>query len=286
MNLTTLKSINNFVGIDISKQRLDCWLRPAGHHLCCTNRQKGFEKLHHWLLGQGCKPANSIVCLEQTGIYGKRLLLALDKRGWCCSLEKTTILDKIGPDHHRKDDTFDARLLAEYADRFTDQLNISTPSKPEMDCMQQLHSERRRLVRQRAAVKTKQRQAKQEPRCPQVLREGWKQQIVLFNRQIVSLEEQIQTIVKAHKKLYSYYELLTSIPGVGQVTAWVWLIMFYGQGRLNPKQIASRFGVAPHRHQSGSSVRGKTRSSGHGTAEMRSTLTMAAQSASTHYKKV
>src|SRR5699024_4734895 len=77
----------------------------------------------------------------------------------------------------------------------------------------------------------------------------------------------------------------TSIPGIGEVTAWLWLILFYGQTNLDPKKIASRFGMAPHSHRSGSSVRGKTRSSGHGASEMRANMAMAAQSASTHTKR-
>lgn len=282
---TTLKHGIYFVGIDISKRQLDCWIRPLGEHLRCSNNKEGFQKLHGWLLNSGCNPQRTIICLENTGIYGKRLLIALHEKGWPCSLEKTTVLEKVGPEHHRKDDRFDARLLAEYADRFTDQLNVSKPAAPEIDRMQQLYSERRRLVRQRSATKTKQTQAKQEPDCPQILQEGWDQQITLFNRQITALERQIQDLVEAHEGLCSYYSLLTSIPGVGQVTGWIWLIIFYGQHQLNPKKIASRFGVAPHQHSSGSSVRGKTRSSGHGASEVRSILSMSAQSASTHHKK-
>jgi len=52
--------------------------------------------------------------------------------------------------------------------------------------------------------------------------------------------------------------------------------------QLNLKKIASRFDMAPHCHHSGSSVRGKTRSSGHGTSEMRANMTRAA---STHYER-
>ncbi|MDZ7680351.1 MAG: transposase [Fodinibius sp.] len=57
----------------------------------------------------------------------------------------------------------------------------------------------------------------------------------------------------------------------------------FGDQILNHKQIASRFGFAPHCHRSGSSVRGKTRSSGHGNSEMRSCMTMVARPVSHHY---
>lgn len=285
MEQTTLKNMTHQVGIDISKRKLDCWLRPNGLHLRCKNNQEGFNRLIGWLIEHGCMREDTVICMEDTGIYGKRLLMVLTAADWHCGVEKTTVLAKVGPEHHRKDDAFDASLLAEYADRFADQLKITTPPDKQLDQLQQLYSERRRLVRQQTATKTKQTQASQQPHCPELLREGWEQQLELLDKQITRLEAQIKDLIAGHNGLNSYYHLLISIPGIGEITAWLWLILFYGQTQLNPKKIASRFGVAPHSHRSGSSVRGKTRSSGHGASEMRSTMTLAARSASTHAQK-
>lgn len=282
---TVTEPIQHYIGIDISKQWLDVWLRPQGQHLRCGNDPGGFDRLHTWLTARGCRPQATVICLEHTGIYGKRLLIDLAGRGWKCALEKTTVTDKVGPEHHRKDDAFDAALLAEYADRFTDQLRLTVPAEEALERIQQLYSERRRLVRQQAATKTKQTQAAQQPVCCQLLQQGWREQREVLGRQIEALETQIQAIVANHQGLDSYYRLLVGIPGIGQVTAWLWLILFYGQATLNPKKMASRFGFAPHSRRSGSSVRGKTRSSGHGLAEMRATMTLAARSASTHCTK-
>lgn len=279
MALTTLQQVISYVGIDISKRKIDCWLRPLGEHLCTANDQQGFKQLHQWLIELGCKQDKTIICMENTGIYGKKLLLALHQNGWKCAVEKTTVLEKVSPEHHRKDDRFDARLLAEYADRFTDLLHVKKPAVPALDCLRQLLAERNRLTRQRRATKTKQTQANQEPHGLEVLQKGWQDQITFLDKQIATLEEQIEKIIKSHQDLNSYFELLTDIPGVGPVTGWLWLMMFYGQKTLNPKKIASRLGVAPHSSRSGSSVRGTTRSSGHGVASMRGTLSMAAQSA-------
>lgn len=285
MKQTTLETITHQVGIDISKSKLDCWLRPNGLHLCCGNDAEGFRRLRGWLNEHHCRQETTVICMEDTGIYGKKVLMALTADGWHCSVEKTTILSKVSPEHHRKEDAFDASLLAEYADRFADQLQFTTPPAKVIEELQQLYSERRRLVRQRTATKTKQKQAAAQPHCPELLQEGWSQQLDFLSNQITRLETQITQRISAHNGLDSYYQLLVSIPGVGQVTAWLWLIMFYGQPQLDPKKIASRFGVAPHSHRSGSSVRGKTRSSGHGASEMRSTMTLAARSASTHCQK-
>lgn len=261
MDTTNLDAICYYVGIDISKGKLDCWLRPADELLCCENESQGFERLLRWLTAHECTPDNTVICLEHTGIYGKRLLVALTEAGWPTAVEKTTVTDKVGPDHNRKDDQFDASLIAEYADRFTDRL---PPPEEDLDKIQQLCSERRRLVRQRTTTKTKQTQSAQQTHCPELLQEGWDRQIALLNKQIATLEKRISEMLEAHEGLSNYYKLLTSILGVGNVTAWLWLIYFYGQQHLNPKKIASRFGVAPHSHTSGSSVRGKPVQAGTG----------------------
>lgn len=286
MAITTTASLFcSFVGIDISKQALDCWLRPDGLYKRFPNTSKGFDQLHEWLLQQQCRRSSTIICVENTGIYGKRLLMALTNQGWSTALEKTTALDHVGPSHHRKDDPFDASLLAEYADRFADQLQLYEPAEEPLQRIQQLYSERRRLVRQRTSTQTKQTQARQQPIHCELLHQSWQDQLQLLDNQITALEEAIQRLVDTHEGLAHYYRLLTGIPGIGQVTSWLWLILFYGQVRLNPKKIASRFGFAPHCRRSGSSVQGKTRSSGHGQTEMRASMSLAARSASTHYKK-
>lgn len=224
MDQTILDNLTYQVGIDISKTKLDCWLRPSGVHLCCGNDQEGFDRLIDWLAHHGCRPEDTVICTEDTGIYGKRLLMALTSAGWHCSVEKTTILSKVGPDHHRKDDVFDARLLAEYADRFADQLHFTTPPEQQLEQMQQLYSERRRLVRQRTATKTKQTQAAAQPHCLALLEKGWARQLELLNEQITTLEEQITAIIAGHEGLHSYYQLLSNIPGMGEVTTWMWQI--------------------------------------------------------------
>jgi len=274
-----------YVGIDISKAWLDVHLRPTGHALHCENTATGFAALDRWLRQQGARPPTTILCMEQTGLYGHRLLATLTDWGWQCAVEQTTILAKVGPAHHRKADAYDAALMAEYAERYRDTLHLYAPAEPAVEQLRILYAERRRVVRARAATKTKQAQADQVVHLPALLPEVWADQRVFYDAQIARLEARMQALVDGHDGLKRYFALLTSIPGVGPVTAWLWLFVFYGQPPLHHKQIASRFGFAPHSHQSGSALRGKPRSSGHGVAAMRAQMTMVARSVSTHCPK-
>lgn len=273
------------VGIDISKEWLDCWLHPNQAYLRCDNSDVGFKQLHQWLISQGARSDSTVLCMENTGVYGKPLLQAMSEQGWLCAVEKTTVTGKVGPDHHRKDDRYDARLLAEYARRYLDQLHLHYPAERELELLRRLYAERRRMVRQRAATKTTQGQADQYPNQAPLLDQLWEQQRHFYDWQIQTLEYQMQQIVEGNAGLRHYYTLLQSIPGIGPVTGWLWLTLFYGQVILDPKKISSRYGFAPHSHRSGSSVRGKTRSSGHGVSEMRATMSLVARSVSTHYAK-
>lgn len=286
MSSTNLaEHLEYYLGIDVSKQVLDCWLRPAGEWMQCSNDPAGFAELTEWLQAHGASRGETIICLENTGIYDDRLLAALTSEGWQCALEKTTVLDKVTFDHHRKEDAYDAGRLAEYADRFADKLSLWQPTSAPLELLRQLFGERRRLVDQQAAVQSKQTQSDQLTVTSPLIEQSWQQQRNLYARQITAIEARMQALVDEHSGLNRYYRLLTGIPGVGQVTAWLWLILFYGERSLNPKKISSRFGFAPHSYQSGSSVRGKTRSSGHGAAQMRQCMALAARSASAHYQK-
>ncbi|SHF98528.1 Transposase [Fodinibius roseus] len=87
---------------------------------------EGFQRLHRWLSSHNCPQQHTIIYIEDTGIYSDRLLASLSRQGWKCALLKTTATKKVAPEHHRKDDRFDARLLAEYGDRYADQI-VSFP---------------------------------------------------------------------------------------------------------------------------------------------------------------
>jgi len=274
-----------FLGIDVSKDTIDCLLRPSETYSQQANRDEGFGRLHHWLGNHHCSRQHTLICIEDTGIYSDRLLAGLTSRGWKCAVVKTTATQKVAPEHHRKDDRFDAGLLAEYAQRYSDRITLTNPPKEAVKQLQQLYAERQRLIKARGATQNRKQQAAYALVPSPLLARQWTQQLQLYSQQVETLEDHMRELVSSHPGLHAYYQSLRTIPGVGEVTAWLWLMLFYGEDHLNYKQIASRFGFAPHRHTSGSSVRGKTRSSGHGNSQMRSCMTMVARSVSHHYER-
>jgi len=280
-----LDSVQTYVGIDVSKDWIDCYLRPHQEAIHCGNNSDGFTELEQWLTVHGVEADATVICMENTGIYDDKLLKHLTENGWLCAVEKTTVLGKVTPDHHRKDDPFDAAGLAEYADRYLDKLTITYPKSDDVERLRQLYSERNRLVIQKGAVQNKYSQLDHHTVTSELVEESWKQQLDFYEHQINQIEQRMHELVRAHDGLQHYWELLMDIPGIGKVTAWLWLVLFYGQSTLDCKKISSRFGFAPHSNRSGSSMRGKTRSSGHGAAQMRKCMSLAARAASSYYEK-
>lgn len=274
-----------FLGIDVSKDTIDCLLRPSEEYSQWTNRPEGFQRLHRWLTQHQCDPDHTLICIEDTGIYSDQLHQALVDFGWQCAVVKTTATKKVAPEHHRKEDRFDAGLLAEYGQRYADRITLTPPPKQAVKQLQQLYGERQRLIKARGGTQNRSQQSSHGLVDSELLSQQWARQLQLYNNQIDELESRMRQLVSNHPGLHQYDELLESIPGMGQVTRWLWLILFYGRQKLHYKEIASRFGFAPHRFSSGSSVRGKTRSSGHGNSQMRSCMTMVARSVSHHHER-
>lgn len=279
-----------FLGIDVSKRTLDLALlrRPdqPQHRHQVANDDAGFAELLAWLAGHSAAPETCIVCLENTGLYDDRLLEALTLAGYRCAVEKTTVLKKVRPEHHRKDDRFDAALLAEYAYRYRDQLRFWHAPDPTIEQIRLLYGERRRLVTQRGAVRQLQREAGYRSADTRFAEALWGEQVAFFDDQIRRIEAELAALVASDDEIGRRYALLRSLPGFGPVASLLWLVLFYGEARLDGRRIASRFGFAPHAERSGTSRQVGARSSGHGQAEMRKVMTLCARSAGTHDAKL
>lgn len=274
------------VGIDISKKRLDIYLfdRKTGggveYHV--PNTGQGFVELGRWLESQGANRSQTKLISEHTGRYGERLLRWTTRADWPHAVVKTTALEKVSWEHHRKTDAFDAVQLAEYGARFSDRLQLTEAPKPVVGQITRLQAERRKMVGQRASLKQKLGEAAYHDANMERLTDMWTEQVELLSRHITELEARIDELIDSDPVLKQRYQTMRTAPGMGPVLGALWLSLFASQPALDPRKISSRFGFAPHPHRSGSSVRGSERSSGFGNAEVRKIMHQAALSVKTH----
>lgn len=274
------------VGVDISKKYLDIYLldRKSGLGSDCQvpNTRKGFEQLARWLEEQEADNSQTSLISEHTGRYGEHLLRWTTDNDWPHAVVKTTALEKVRWEHHRKTDAFDASQLAEYGARFSDRLRLVEAPKPVVGQLKRLQAERRKMVDWRAALKSKLAEADYHDADMQRLTQMWQDQVNLLSDHIGQLEQRMNKLITRDPTLHRRIQTMRTAPGMGPVLGRFWLSQFAGRSSLNPRKISSRFGFAPHPHGSGTSVNKPDRSSGYGNSEMRRLMHQAARSVATH----
>ena len=151
-----------------------------------------------------------------------------------------------------------------------------------------LYSTRERLVRHRAALicAVKEYRHIGIPEKDLVI-QSQMQLIKNFDKQIEKLMLEIETIVEEQVLLRQNLQLLQSIKGVGKIVALVTIIKTHNFARFaNARKFACFCGTAPFPHDSGSSIRKKTRVSHLADKQMKSLLDLSAKSAIQYDKEL
>jgi len=228
------------IGIDISKANLDCHAYPAGAERQFANTAKGHKALIAWLSQWQVER----IAYEATATYHRALEVAL--ADWPCV--------KLNPERARrfaqatgtlaKTDRIDAMLLARMA------ATLQTPVRPAQSAEQaqlaELINARDGLVRDRTALKNRDKNL-----TIAILKRQCKQRLEQIERHIDALDAEIASLIAADAKLARRHEILTSIAGVGTLTANQLIATMPELGSLDNKQAASLAGLAPVARQSG-----------------------------------
>ncbi|MFN3742116.1 MAG: nucleotide kinase domain-containing protein, partial [Anaerolineales bacterium] len=109
--------------------------------------------------------------------------------------------------------------------------------------------------------------------APQATRKSIQQHLEWLEGEIRRLEEEIQSRIDQSEEFKQQQELLTSVPGIGKMTAFHLVAALSETESKNAKQTASFVGLAPHPRQSGPKEK-KRRIFG-GRQEVRNVLYMA-----------
>ena len=253
------------VGVDICKATLDVHLHPAGTARQFTNDAKGLKALLAWL---GDRPVTRVV-FEPTGRYHHDFERRLASAG--LSLAKVNprqarrFAEAIGC--NAKTDAVDAAMLARMG------ALLELPSRPivseTLDNMKELQVARLALVKDRTAARNR------EHVCHSpLLKRHAAQRLAQIDRQIAAIDAELKASLSREPDLAARFEVLVSIPGIGEITAIAMLIEMPELGTLDSKQVASLAGLAPIARDSGQH-RGKRHIRG-GRAELRHALYMPA----------
>ena len=255
-----------WIGIDISKEHLDVAARPAGQQARFDNDEAGRKQLTKWLQPLG----DCHVVMEPTGGYEKAVARKLyENRVMFSVVNARQIRDFAkATGELAKTDKIDAQLIA----HFGQAIQPAPTQMPDEQTqrLEALMQRRRQLVDMR--VMESNRRALATPGIQARI----DQSLHFLDEQIKQIDSDIDDQIQHSPRWREHEDLLTSVPGVGPVTARTLTAMLPELGTLNRKQIAALVGVAPYNDDSGKS-KGKRHVRG-GRAAVRHVLYMAALS--------
>src|SRR4051812_46016738 len=256
-----------FVGIDVSKHRLDVHARPSGESFTIGHDDEGVAALVERLAAL----APTLVVLEATGGLEVRLAAALAAAGLPVAVVNPRRVRAFARATGRlaKTDRLDAATIARFAEA------VRPPVRPLPDeatrHLGALVARRRQLLEMLVAERNRRHAA--DP----ALHEGIDAHLRWLGEALAGIERDLDAAVRESAAWRAKEELLRSVPGVGPVSARTLLAELPELGSLTRRQAAALVGVAPFSRDSGK-MRGKRAIWG-GRAALRACLYMAAVAA-------
>jgi transposase len=258
-------TIAQSVGVDIAKDTLEVHLHPAGRVPRFANDAKGWAALITWLGGF----VIGRVAFEPSGAYHRAFERRMADAGMPLvkvnPRQARRFAEAIG--RHAKTDAVDAAMLARFA------ALLEPPLRPvvsaALDAMKELHGARRALVKDRVASRNR-----SHTHRAALLKRQARARLAQIDRQIAAIDAALHAQLAADPVLRDRFEILVSIPGVGDATAFALLVEMPELGALEHKCAASLAGLAPMARDSGQH-RGKRCIRG-GRAPLRQALYMPA----------
>jgi len=278
--------IHYYVGIDISKASLDWAVYGAQGIVLQTNTANSVAGIKTALRLLKTLPdwnaKQSVFCMEHTGIYNAHLLDFLHKLGLPIWLESSLQIKKAGGLQRGKTDAIDAQRIAEYAYRFRDQLRLWQPPRQVIQQLAMLSATRQRLILayNQLALPLAEQQGFINPSLQKQLQKTCKASLAALEKDGKAIDAAIDQLIQADPHLKDLFTLMTSVPGIGAVTATEVLIATNElQTITDPKKMACHAGVAPFEYKSGTSVRSRPGVSQHARKRLKSLFHLAAMAA-------
>ncbi len=272
--------MKSILGIDIAKLTFQAALLVDDEKTLSKNfpnTAKGFAQLDAWLRNR--KVTTVRACMEATNSYWEALAHHLYERGHQVAVVNPSRPKAFGQSEmlRTKNDSVDAALIARFCK--VQRTELWSPPAPE-------ERELQGLVRRHASVlemRQQERNRDQVPGLPKAVKSAIVKHLRDLDRQAKDLERMMRMLIKEHRSLQIKRDLLTSIPGIGDVSAARLLAEIPNMLEFkSAKEIAAFAGLSPQHFLSGTSVHGKARMSKTGSSALRRQLFFPAVTAMHH----
>lgn len=269
-----------FIGIDVSKAKLDCSLlldvaSAKRRAKSVANTPSGVSELLTWCAKHHAFPHELHAILEGTGGYHEQAALALSDAGVTVSIVNPAQVKDFGRSLgvRTKTDGVDSLVLARYG-------ALLNP-RPWMPPAQEARALQALLSRREAIAQDLQRECNRLEKVdatetPSIIRQSILDSIAFLEKQRAKLQQDIDDHINKHPNLKADRELLISIPAVGPQVGNHLLAVMHNHQFQSAEQLAAYLGLVPVERQSGSSILSRPRLSKAGPARIRAILYMAA----------
>jgi transposase len=281
------KSMNQkyFIGIDLSKGKIDCAVMTSDIHLLLEkvvkndlDRIKSF--INAFIRKQKCKASDLLICCENTGIYCRPLEKACVELGVDLWVENAVKIKRASTDMRGKSDRKDAERIAEYAVRYIDRKVLFLPSSDDVLELRALAKTRETLINNKKGFECQLNEAKShDPKLFKTLSKMYKPFIKMYTKTIAENDKMMDEVIERNIELKANSDLVQSIPGVGKQVAVQFIIYTNNfQDFTSAKHLACYAGVVPFENESGKLIK-RRRVSKMANLKLKSILHMAAMSA-------
>lgn len=267
-----------YVGVDVAKDKFDVavYVNNRYKHAIYSNDLKGHTKFAEWLTQNTTSPW---VCMEATGHYSEGIADFLSKKEIKVSVVNPFQIKNFAKASliRNKNDIIDGRVIREFCECMKPRIYKTTPD------------EQKQLKGLTKLLDMLKGQLVQFNNQLHSLHEDIARKILIklvhnLEKKIIQVENKMAELINNDPSLKEKMSLITSIQGVGKLTAYrVLALMPDVNSFQTAKQFAAYIGITPKQHQSGK-LFGKTTISRLGDSRLRKALYMAALVAKNYNK--
>jgi transposase len=269
-----MDAIASIVGIDVSKKQLDVHVRGSGESFVVSRDAEGLAALIERL--RPLEPR--AIGLEATGGFETFVAAGLSSAGLPVVVvnpaQVRAFANALGK--RAKTDPIDAAVIARFVEATAPEIRPLRDEETRL--LADLVARRRQIVAMIVAERQRERTA------PARVKKSIARLLKALERELNSLDGDIDESVKSSPIWREKEDLLVSVPGVGPNIARTLLAELPELGSLDRRKIAALVGLAPWTRQSGQ-WRGKSFIGG-GRASVRASLFLGAMVAARHNREL
>lgn len=251
-----------FIGVDTAKEKYDLAQFTAqgellNHELLENNNVAVAKWLDELLACHTIQAEEILLCVEQTGIYTKRLTYLAHEKGLSVWLVDAYHLNRSIGRVNAKTDKVDAINIAKYAQRNYQDFTAFAPTPKVVEQIKSLEGQRRRMqkvINQLLVPINEEIDNVIEPLDKSFYQHS-KEIIKRMKLSLKKIDAQIDQVIDQDDTLRKNRKIATSVPAFGKVNYRNLVCETHGFTRLlESRKLAANIGIAPYPKQSGKSL--------------------------------